>query len=200
MNLVIISGPSGAGKSSIVERAKSKIPNLYFSISSTTRAIRDGEQNGVHYNFISKDEFLSGIEKGDFLEWAQVHNNYYGTPKAQILNALNENKIVLFDIDVQGQKNIKAHFGDSISIFITTKTKEILKSRLYSRKLDSIEVIENRLKMADIEIESIDLFDFVIINDNLERASDGFISIIKSLAHKNSRQISKNICNNWQKK
>lgn len=198
-NILIISGPSGAGKSSLCNELFKHTDNIYFSISSTTRKIREGEIDGVHYNFIKEDEFIKGIKNNIFLEWAKVHNNYYGTQKAQITKALNDNKIVLFDIDIQGQKSIKKHYPNATSIFITTPNKSILESRLKSRALDSQKIIKNRLDFAFSEMQSIENFDFIIINDDFKNAFDGFFSIVKSLKFKNNKNMSENILRLWQK-
>ncbi|RDU65093.1 guanylate kinase [Helicobacter sp. MIT 14-3879] len=197
-DIIIISGPSGAGKSSLCKEAFKYINNLYFSISSTTRKIRDGEIDGVHYNFISEDAFLEGIKNNDFLEWAEVHNNYYGTSKSQVIKALANNKIVLFDIDIQGQRAVKKQYPHSTSIFITTPNKNVLESRLKARDLDSIEVIESRLKHAYNEMQSIESFDYLIINDDFDSSLDAFLSIIKSLQFKNNKLKSKKIYQNWR--
>lgn len=198
-NILIISGPSGAGKSSLCNELFKHTDNIYFSISSTTRKIREGEINGVHYNFIKEDEFIKGIENNIFLEWAKVHNNYYGTQKAQITKALNDNKIVLFDIDIQGQKSIKKHYPNATSIFITTPNKSVLESRLKSRALDSQEIIKDRLDFAFSEMQSIENFDFIIINDDFKNAFEGFFSIVKSLKFKNNKNMSENTLRLWQK-
>ena len=196
--MIIISGPSGAGKSSLCKEAFARIPNLYFSISSTTREMRKGEKNGVHYNFISVERFLSGIENDEFLEWAKVHNNYYGTPKSEVDRANREGKIIIFDIDIVGQKAIKAHYPNATSIFITTPNRAILEARLKGRGADSLEVIEKRIKGAFSEMQSMENFDFVIINDDFKTACEGFLSIIKSIKFKNSVELSQKIRNNWK--
>ena len=196
--MIIISGPSGAGKSSLCKEAFARIPNLYFSISSTTRKMRKGEKNGVHYNFISVERFLSGIENDEFLEWAKVHNNYYGTPKSEVDRANREGKIIIFDIDIVGQKAIKAHYPNATSIFITTPNRAILEARLKGRGADSAEVIKKRIKGAFSEMQSMENFDFVIINDDFEVACEGFLSIIKSIKFKNSVELSQKIRNNWK--
>ncbi|MGX2982888.1 guanylate kinase [Helicobacter sp. 23-1045] len=195
--MIIISGPSGAGKSSLCKEAFRQMPNLYFSISSTTRQRRDGEICGVHYNFISVEAFECGIEKGEFVEWARVHNNYYGTPKSEVAKARVEGKIIVFDIDVVGQRAIKAHYPNATSIFITTPSLAELEARLKSRALDSAEVISGRVKTASDEIKSIENFDFVIINDDFKSAVDGFLSIIKATQFKNSDELSKSLCEKW---
>lgn len=198
-NIIIISGPSGAGKSSLCKELFKHIDNIYFSISSTTRKIRDGEVDGVHYHFIDEEKFLKGINDNYFLEWAKVHNNYYGTEKLQIQKALLENKIILFDIDIKGQIEIKKYYPNAISVFITTQNKAILQSRLKSRALDSKETIQNRLQLAYDEIKYINNFDFIIINNDFNASFEGFLSIVKSLKFKNNSNLSKEILNNWQK-
>lgn len=124
--MIIISGPSGAGKSSLCKEAFRQIPNLYFSVSSTTRSIRDGEKDGIHYNFTSIEEFENDIKNNQFLEWAKVHNNYYGTPKSEVEKAKANNKIIVFDIDIVGQKSIKSHYPNATSIFITTPSLSLI--------------------------------------------------------------------------
>lgn len=198
-NLIIISGPSGAGKSSLCAEAYKVFPNLYFSISSTTRQKREGEVNGVHYHFITNEEFQKGIDNNEFLEWAMVHNNYYGTSRVPIEQALKNDKIVLFDIDIQGQRAIKKHYPNATSIFITTPNAKILESRLKSRALDSLEVIENRINHAYNEIKSVEDFDYLIINDDFNTSLNAFLSIIKSLEVKNSSLKSSEIIKSWSK-
>lgn len=195
--MIIISGPSGAGKSSLCKEAFRQIPNLYFSISSTTRNPRDGEKNGVHYNFISVAEFESGIANGEFVEWAKVHNNYYGTLKREVQKAQDAGKIIIFDIDVVGQKSIKAQYPDATSIFITTPNRAILEERLKERALDSAEMIQRRVEGALDEMQSVENFDFVIINDDFKSACEGFLSIIKSTQFKNNKTFCKNLQAKW---
>lgn len=195
--MIIISGPSGAGKSSLCKEAFRQIPNLYFSVSSTTRSPRDGEQNGVHYNFISVAEFERGIEKGEFLEWAKVHNNYYGTPKSEVAKARAQGKIIIFDIDVVGQKAIKAHYKNATSIFITTANRAILEARLKARAQDCAEAIKKRIEGAISEMQSIENFDFVIINDDFNSALEGFLNIIKSTQFKNNKEFCKDLQTKW---
>ncbi|WP_258442870.1 guanylate kinase [Helicobacter sp. 16-1353] len=198
-NIIIISGPSGAGKSSLCNELLKHTNNVYFSISSTTRKMREGEIDGVHYHFITENEFLDGIKNNIFLEWAKVHNNYYGTQNSQVINALNSGKIVLFDIDIQGQKSIKKHYPNATSIFITTPNKSILESRLKSRALDNQKIIEDRLELAFNEMQGIDNFDFIIINDDFNNAFDGFLGIVKSIKFKNTKSKSQKILQLWQK-
>ena len=120
--ILLISGPSGSGKSTLLSRLMSEFDNIYFSISSTTRPPRDGEKDGVDYHFISVDEFKKGIDNGKFLEWANVHKNYYGTSLEPVEKALKDNKVVIFDIDIQGYYLAMKEYNDIItSVFITTK-------------------------------------------------------------------------------
>ena len=195
--MIIISGPSGAGKSSLCKEAFKQIPNLYFSVSSTTRQKREGEIDGVHYNFISVADFERGIAEGAFLEWAKVHNNYYGTPKSEVQKAQGAGKIIIFDIDIVGQKAIKAHYPNATSIFITTPSKAILENRLKSRALDSAQTIAKRVDGAFSEMQSMENFDFVIINDDFDASLEGFLSIIKATKFKNSVELSQKIRNLW---
>jgi len=176
--ILIISGPSGCGKSSLLKRFYEKFSNYYFSISTTTRPPRDGEKDGIDYFFTSKEEFQKDIENESFLEYAQVHDNYYGTSLKPIKKALNEGKLVIFDIDVQGHELVRAKL-DAIttSVFITTPTLFELERRLHQRATDKKEIIENRLKNAKIEIHSLDRYDYFLLNDELEKASEQLLSI-----------------------
>ena len=176
--ILILSGPSGAGKSSLYKILAKEFSNHYFSISSTTRAKREGEIEGVHYHFISEEEFFRQRDNGEFLEWAEVHGNFYGTSKKQVEDALKSNKIVIFDIDVQGQVNLKKAFPrHTTSVFITTHSKQILEQRLCTRSSDSKEIIQERLKNACDEMRAIEKYDYFLINDDLESCAKNLICI-----------------------
>lgn len=171
--ILVLSGPSGAGKSSLLNEVINDIGECYFSISTTTRPARDGEINGVHYHFVDEDEFKKDIEEDLFLEYAFVHGNYYGTSIKPVKEALCAGKLVLFDIDVQGNAVVTNRLGDiTTSVFITPPTLSELKKRLESRKTDSQEVIKRRIDMAKKEIQRISEYDFLIVNDNLQEAAD----------------------------
>lgn len=171
--ILVLSGPSGAGKSSLLNEVINDIGECYFSISTTTRPIRDGEINGIHYHFVSEEEFKKDIEEDLFLEHAFVHGNYYGTSIKPVKEALSAGKLVLFDIDVQGNAVVTNRLGDiTTSVFITPPTLSELKKRLESRKTDSQEVIKRRIDMAKREIQRISEYDFLIVNDNLQEAAD----------------------------
>jgi guanylate kinase len=168
-NILIISGPSGSGKSSLMSKMIENMEDVYFSISTTTRAKREGEEDGVNYHFISKEEFEQDIADGAFLEWAKVHDNYYGTSLKPVLKFLHNGKLVIFDIDVQGHKIAREKFGNIItSVFLTTANQSILKKRLEHRGTDSKEVIEKRISNAVSEMTRIREFDHILINDNFE--------------------------------
>lgn len=169
--ILLISGPSGSGKSTLLGRLLKEFPNTYFSISSTTREPRNGEIHGVNYYFVSEEDFKKGIENNEFLEWAKVHSNYYGTPLKPVEEALELGKTVIFDIDVQGFHLAKKIYGNNItSIFLTTKNRKDLESRLRHRAKDSEEIIQNRLLNAASEMGHMKEYKFLIINDDLEDA------------------------------
>lgn len=179
--ILVLSGPSGAGKSSLISRIIDHIGATYFSISTTTRAIREGEIDGVHYHFVSVDEFKREIEEEMFLEYALVHGNYYGTSLGPVKKALKEGQLVIFDIDVQGHDAVQSRLSDiTTSVFITTPTLQELKSRLYNRRTDSEEIISKRLEMAIREVQRISEYDFLVVNDDLEEAAKVLISIAKA--------------------
>ena len=176
--ILIISGPSGCGKSTLLKEVYKDISDYYFSISTTTRAPRIGEENGVDYFFVTKEEFEADIKNDDFLEYAKVHDNYYGTSLKPINKALEKGKLVIFDIDVQGHEIVRTKLNSIVtSVFITTPSLEVLETRLNSRNTDSIEIIEKRIKNAKGEVEYFQDYDYLIINDNLEIAAKQLVSI-----------------------
>ena len=196
--ILIISGPSGSGKSTLLSRLLKEENDLYFSISSTTRAPRQGETEGVNYYFTSEDEFKKGIDADEFLEWACVHGNYYGTSLKPVLKALEEGKIAIFDIDVQGFNIAKSKFAKNItSVFITTASKNELKSRLQNRGTDSAETIEKRLVNAVGEMEHILEYDYFLINDDLQNCYENLRGILRSMRLKTSNLDAKEIINKW---
>lgn len=196
--ILVISGPSGSGKSSLIDRLMQDYEGIYFSVSSTTREIRDGEKEGINYHYITKDEFESGIEKGEFLEWAIVHKNYYGTSQVLVEKALKEGKTAIFDIDVQGFKIVKEKFKNAIvSIFITTKNRSELKNRLELRGTDSPQDIERRILNAAGEMEHIKEYDYLIINDDFNESYATFESIFKSVGYKTTNLNLRGIIDDW---
>ena len=171
--VLVLSGPSGAGKSSLIDKISDDIGDFYFSISTTTRPMRDGEEEGVHYHFVSKEEFQKDIDEDHFLEHAIVHGNYYGTSLKPVKKALSEGRLVIFDIDVQGNMAVNNRLGDiTTSVFITPPSLSELKKRLVSRSTDTNEVIDGRIKMAKREIQRITEYDYIVVNDDLDLAAD----------------------------
>lgn len=196
--ILVISGPSGSGKSTLIERLIEEEKDIYFSISSTTRAIRDGEIESVNYYYISEDEFKEGIYNDEFLEWAIVHKNYYGTSIKPVLDALEEGKTVIFDIDVQGYNIVKSKFKDEItSVFITTKDKTELENRLIKRGTDNTASMQRRIMNAVSEMEHIKEYDYVLINDDLDESYRGFKSIFRSMKFETSRINLRNVVDDW---
>lgn len=198
--ILILSGPSGCGKSTLLKEIYKNIDNYYFSISTTTRTPRAGEQDGVDYYFVSKEEFEKDIEEGNFLEWAKVHDNYYGTSLKPIIEALNDGKLVIFDIDVQGHKIVRKKLNSQVtSVFITTPSLSILKDRLYSRNSDSNEIIEKRLSNAKEEIDSFLDYDYLIINDDLHKATKEILAIANIARAKTKLFDKELLLNSWFK-
>lgn len=196
--ILILSGPSGAGKSTIINAASDKIGEYYFSISSTSRSPRDGEMDGREYYFVTRDEFEEGIEGGDFLEYALVHGNYYGTSLKPVREALERDKLVIFDIDVQGFHLAREKMGDLItSAFILPPSLSELQKRLYARSTDSQKAIERRIDNAKIEIEELGAYDYVIVNDEIEKAAEEFASVANVARLKMSSDDSKLYIDKW---
>jgi len=197
--ILVLSGPSGAGKSTIINAASDEIGEYYFSISTTTRSPRVGEKDGRDYFFVSKESFEEDIKAGNFLEYAEVHGNYYGTSLKPINKALDDGKLVIFDIDVQGfEQVIKKLENITTSVFITTPSLNELEKRLYGRGTDSNEIINKRISNAKKEIEYIHRYDYLIINDNLEDAASQLTSIAISSLRKSSLFDSQKIINTWK--
>ena len=179
--ILVLSGPSGAGKSTLLKKIIDDVGECYFSISTTTRSPREGERDGVDYFFVSEDEFKKDIDEELFLEHAYVHGNYYGTSLKPVKEALKDGKLVIFDIDVQGNSIVTNRLGDiTTSVFISPPTLSELKARLESRATDSQEVIDKRISMAKREIQRISEYDFLIVNDDLDEAADVLRSIAKA--------------------
>ncbi len=177
--LFILSAPSGAGKSTLCRAVLDHFPDMLYSVSYTTRPPRNGERDGVHYYFIDRDEFKKGIEQGRWAEWAQVHDNYYGTSADLLERGLNGAKDILLDIDVQGMGQILARYPAGITIFIMPPSLEILRTRLETRGTDSPEVIAVRLRNAQQEMAHKDRYRHIVINDQLADATTELIGIIE---------------------
>jgi len=166
--LFIISAPSGAGKSTLIRKLLSSNNNFELSVSATTRPPRDGEINGVDYQFISENEFKSLINKNAFIEYAKVHNHKYGTLKSYIDRKFIEGKSIILDIDVQGFMQIKESNISNTSIFVLPPSFKVLKQRLEDRRSDTREAIDKRMTNARKEIQFCDEYDFIIVNDEID--------------------------------
>jgi len=196
--ILVLSGPSGCGKSSLVNEILKERDDIYFSISTTTRRVREGEKEGVNYHYISPKQFQKEIEEGQFLEWAKVHDNYYGTSLKPVREALEMGKLVIFDIDVQGHEIVKLQFDDILtSLFITTPTAEVLRKRLLGRKTDSKEVIESRLCNSQKEMQRLDEYDFLLINDDFQESLAKFRSIVEVARLKVDKKSQEYFINKW---
>jgi len=180
--IIIIVAPSGAGKSTLISRLKEDFPELKESISNTTRAKRKGEVDGKSYFFISKEEFEKKIKEEEFIEWATVHSNYYGTSKKFVKEGLAQGDILLFDLDVQGARAMRSEFGDEAAIiFVEPPSLEELEKRLRQRGTDKEEIIKERIENARKELLLKDSFDFLILNDDLERSYQELFNIVRSI-------------------
>ena len=196
--ILVLSGPSGAGKSTIINAASDEIGEYYFSISTTTRAPRVGEENGVDYFFVTKESFEEDIKAGNFLEYAEVHGNYYGTSLKPVREALAEGKLVIFDIDVQGHRLVRAKMNDiTTSAFITPPTLEALETRLRARCTDDESVIVKRIENAKSEIKAVGEYDFTIINDTVELAAKQFVIVAKAARLKQSTEDEEKFITQW---
>jgi guanylate kinase len=197
--VLVLSGPSGAGKSSLIEIIKEDIGEYYFSLSTTTRPKRVGEIDGVHYHFVSEEEFKEDIKQDNFLEYAIVHGNYYGTSIKPVKEALCAGKLVLFDIDVQGNTAVNSRLGDiTTSVFITPPTLSELEKRLHGRSTDTEDVIAGRVSMAKREIQRISEYDYVIVNDDLNKAAESLKLIAKTARLKKSNEEINHFMQRWE--
>lgn len=187
--LFVVSGPSGAGKSTLTKKLVNEVATLELTTSATTREARSGEVDKVDYYFLKKDEFLKGIEDEKFLEYANVHENYYGTLKSEVERRLSSGANVLLEIDVQGGEQIKEKFRDAVLIFIVAPDEKELERRLRGRGTDSDEVIELRLKNSLRELKYKEKYDIVVVNDDFDRALSELGLIIKNGGKNNDWNI-----------
>lgn len=176
----IISAPSGSGKSTLVREILRADPRLVFSISYTTRAPRGQEVRGEHYQYIAREEFEQRISNDEFLEWAQVFGNYYGTHRSVWDRARSESKDLLLDIDVQGAAQLKSRIPDAVSIFVLAPSRQVLEARLRARSEDAEAVIHRRLAAAAEEIRNYRQYDYVVVNDRVEDAVQTLGAIIRA--------------------
>ena len=176
---LIISSPSGAGKTTLTARLRGQVPDLRFSVSHTTRSPRENEQDGREYHFTTRDEFRRLVQAGEFLEWAEVHGNLYGTSRSE-LAAASGNRGIIFDIDHQGARQIRTAEPAAVSIFILPPSMETLLERLRGRALDDEATVRRRFAAARAEITHYGMFDYVLVNDDLEKATCQLVSIFRA--------------------
>lgn len=176
--LIIFSGPSGSGKGTIMKSLLASREDTVLSVSMTTRAPRPGEIDGYHYHFVTREEFQKTIEEDGFLEYAEYNGNFYGTPEAPIRRLLNEGKNVMLEIEVQGAEKVMDHRSDVVSIFITTPSYEELERRLRGRGTEPEEVIQKRMKTSQYELSRAFRYQYIVLNDEVEKAVDRITTII----------------------
>jgi guanylate kinase len=179
--LIVISAPSGTGKSTLINRAVEELPNIWHSVSATTRKPRDYETEGVHYFFLDSSAFQDTIKNDGFLEWAQVHGEYYGTPCEGVDRHLKAGEDVIMDLDVQGALQVKQRRPETHLIFIMPPSLEAIRERLIARESDPEDVINMRLSIAEEEIAHKHRYDHVIVNDVLENAFQELMAIIQNI-------------------
>lgn len=186
--LFVVSSPSGGGKGTLIRRVLNNVPHLSYSVSYTTRTPRNGEIDGREYFFVNPERFEQMVAANEFLEWARVHGNYYGTSARQVSLEVDEGRDIILEVDVQGADSIRRLVTDSVSIFILPPSYDVLRKRLMSRGTDSAEELQLRLRNAPEEISHYAAFDFVIINDDADHASAQLASIINAERARRSRQ------------
>jgi guanylate kinase len=186
--LFIISSPSGGGKGTLIREVLRTVPNIGYSVSFTTRARREGEEDGTHYNFVSHAEFENLIEQGEFLEYALVHGNYYGTSKTQVEKEVSAGRDIILEIDVQGADLVREKTSETVEVFILPPSFEVLQARLIARQTDSPETVELRLKNSLGEVQQYEKFDYVIINDEVIKAVTDLQSVIYAERCRRARQ------------
>lgn len=184
----IISGPSGSGKDTLIVRLLEKLPELRFSISSITRGMRDGEKQGEKYNFITREKFEDMINNGELLEYNTYVGNYYGTPKAPVVKAIEDGCDMIIEVDVNGAAQIRKKLPDAVSIFIMPPSYEELKARLSGRGTETEELIDRRMNSALGEIRRASEYDYIVVNDDIDTAVNDIMSVILSQRLKTERK------------
>ena len=186
--LIVVSSPSGGGKGTLIDRVLQTVPGVSYSVSYTTRAPRGAEQDGREYFFVSAATFEGLIRQGEFLEWADVYGHLYGTSKAQVERERAAGKDIILEIDVQGAASIRQLIDDAVSVFILPPSFELLRDRLAARGTDSPADLERRLRGAPAEVEQYKCFQYVILNDDIDRASAQLASVIYAERARRERQ------------
>lgn len=189
--LIVISGFSGAGKGTLMKRLMECYSNYALSISMTTRAPRPGEENGVHYFFVDKETFEKTIAEDGLIEYASYCGNYYGTPRAYVENCLSEGKDVILEIEIQGACKIREKYPDAVLVFVTPPDGAELERRLSGRGTETDEVIKNRLKRAIEEAEGIENYDYIVVNDELDRCMEDIHAIVRAAGCRMKESVSR---------
>jgi guanylate kinase len=189
--LFVVSSPSGGGKGTLIQRVLSRVQNLSYSVSYTTRKPRNGEVHGREYFFVTREEFSRMVEKNDFLEWATVHSHLYGTSRRQVAQDVSSGRDIVLEVDVQGAASIRSLIHDAVSVFILPPSLDVLRERLIARGTDAPEELAVRLRNAPEELKAYKTFDYVIINDDVEQASAKLMAIIEAERMRLARQEEK---------
>jgi guanylate kinase len=189
--IFVVSGPSGSGKSTLIRELRQKVPGLGYSISHTSRPPRGQEKNGVEYHFVSKESFQKMVENEEFVEWAEIYQDLYGTSVSSLRSQITMGLDVIMDIDVQGARNIKDHFKDAILIYVLPPSLEILEKRLRERGTDDEKAIRTRLKKAGKEIKNCVSYDYLLFNDQLDQTVEELKSILIAERCRKSVRLSK---------
>lgn len=187
--LIVLSGPSGVGKGTVCSALRKALPELVYSVSATTRPPRTGENDGANYFFRTHEQFQSMIEKDDLLEWAEYVGNYYGTPRSFVEETINKGKDIILEIEVQGALKVKSKFPEGIFIFLMPPSLEELKSRIVTRGTESDETIRSRLSIALDELKYLEYYDYAVVNDQVESASERIQAIITAEHHRKDRVV-----------
>lgn len=178
--LIVLSAPSGAGKTSIAKVLLQRFPQMTFSVSATTRAMRPGETHGRDYFFLTKEDFRGRIDRGELVEWEEIYTNFYGTLRSEVDRALANGQVMLFDVDVKGALSIKAKYPkDALIIFVAPPSVDELRTRLLNRKTEDAATIERRMARVPMEMDLASKFDHRVVNDDLQRASDEATEIVR---------------------
>ena len=200
--LFVVTGPSGVGKSTLIRRMMKAVEGISFSVSATTRPPRENEEHGVHYWFLTDEEFSDWLGRGAFLEYAKVYDHSYGTPVEPVMDALAEGRSILLDIDLQGARNVAATYAervrrrlgedhqDVVSVFILPPSIEVLRERLVARATDDVAIIDGRMKQVAEQMEGLGEFDYLVVNDDVDTAVRQFIAIVEAELLRRSRRQS----------
>lgn len=196
--LLVLSGPSGAGKGTICEQLRNKRKKLAYSVSATTRAPRKGEVDGRDYFFVTIEKFKEMIANNELLEYAEIYGNYYGTPRSYVMSILDEGRDVVLEIDPQGALQVKESFPDAVFVFVVPPSLDELSKRIYKRGTDSEEVIKRRLSAATSELAYASKYDYIVVNDEVEKATNKVSNIIDAERNRAVRTffIVNEICQN----